>query len=251
MNLYTHVQQSVQEKYVAFLSYSKKKYVKESLVAVAALLLAGGGYAGFDWYQKRQNIQAFAGLVEISKAYEAAATKARQLANKPAEEQTDNPWEDTQLLLEAIASTHASSSLSPFFVMYQAQLAIDADHDFDKACQLMEQGLRRLPKNSPFYDMFNMKRIKMLLDSPMQNIRDTAVAQLEQVAGQKDNYYAQEALWTLGSYQAFYGNMDQAIAAWKTLAGQTTVDKELISSPWVSQAQEKLKTLNISLSENN
>ena len=251
MNLYTHVQQSVQEKYVSFLRYSKKKYVKESLVAAAAIFLAVGCYAGFSWYQKRQNIQAFAGLVEISKAYEAAVTKARELQNKPAEEQTENPWEDTQLLLEAIASTHASSSLSPFFVMYQAQLALDADHDFDKACQFMEQGLRRLSKNSPFYDMFNLKRIKMLLDSPMQDVRDKAVAQLEQIACQKDNYYAQEALWTLGSYQAFYGNMDQAIAAWTKLAQETTSEKELMSSPWVSQAQEKLKTLHATLSENN
>ncbi len=251
MNLYTHVQQSVQEKYVAFLSYSKKKYVKESLIAGLVLLLAIGGYAAFDWYQKKQNIQAFAGLVEISKAYEAAVTKARELQNKPAEEQTENPWEDTQLLLEALASTHASSSLSPFFVMYQAQLALDADHDFDKACSLMEQGLRRLPKNSPFYDMFNLKRIKMLLDSPMQDVRTQAVAQLEQIGSQNDNYYAQEALWTVGSYQAFYGNLDQAIAAWKKLAQQATNDKELISSPWIALAQEKLKTLNISLSENN
>jgi tetratricopeptide (TPR) repeat protein len=251
MNLYTHVQQTLQDRYVALLNFSKKKYGKETLVATAALLLAVGGYAAFGWYQKRQNIQAFAGLVEISKAYEAAVTKARELQNKPADEQTENPWEDTQLLLEAIASTHASSSLSPFFVMYQAQLALDADHDFDKACQLMEKGIRRLPKNSPFYDMFNLKRIKILLDSPMQDVRNKAVQDLEQVAAQKDTYYAQEALWTLGSYQAFYGNMDQAIAAWKTLAQDGTSDKELISSPWVSQAQEKLKTLNISFSENN
>ena len=251
MNLYTHVQKTLQDRYVAFLSYSKKKYGKESLVAVAAILLAVGGYAAFGWYQKRQNIQAFAGLVEISKAYEAALTKARELQNKSTEEQVENPWEDTQLLLEAIASTHTSSSLSPFFVIYQAQLALEADHDFDRACQLMEQGLRRLAKNSPFYDMFNLKRIKMLLDSPMQNIRDSAVTQLEQVAAQKDNYYAQEALWTLGSYQAFYGNMDSAIAAWTTLAQQSQSDKELISSPWVSQAQEKLKTLNIALPEKN
>jgi tetratricopeptide (TPR) repeat protein len=251
MNLYTHVQQTLQDRYVAFVSYSKKKYVKESLIAAAALVFAVGGYAAFGWYQKRQNIQAFAGLVEISKAYEAALAKSRELQNKPAEEQTENPWEDTQLLLEAIASTHASSSLSPFFVIYQAQLALDADGDFDKACKLMEQGLRRLSKKSPFYDMFNVKRIKMLLDSPMQDVREKAIKDLEQVAAQKDNYYAQEALWTLGSYQAFYGNMDQAIAAWKTLAQESSSNKDLINSPWVSQAQEKLKTLNISLSENN
>lgn len=249
MNLYRNVQQNLQEKYVAFLSYSKKKYVKESLVVAGALFLALSGYAAFGWYQQRQNVQAFAGLIEISKAYEAALAKVRELESKPEEERTENPWEDTQLLLEAIAGTHASSSLSPFFVMYQAQLALDADHDFDKACQLMEQGLRRLAKNSPFYDMFNLKRIKMLLDSPMQDVRDKAIADLERVAAQKDNYYSEEALWTLGSYQAFYGNMDQAVAAWTTLAQEGQSEKALISSPWVSQAQEKLKTLNIALPE--
>ncbi len=250
MNLYTHVQRTLQDRYVAFLSYSKKKYGKETLVAIAALCFAVGGYAAFGWYQKRQNIKAFAGLVEIAKAYEAALTKVRESENKPKEERVENPWEDTQLLLEAIASTHASSSLSPFFVMYQAQLALDADHDFDKACQLMEKGLRRLAKNSPFYDMFNLKRIKMLLDSPMQNVRDNAVQQLEQIGLQKDNYYAQEALWTFGCYQAFYGNMDAAVAAWKKLAEQAQGDTALITSPFVKEAQEKLKTLHTALPEN-
>ena len=247
MNLYTHVHQTVQEKYVAFVSYTKKKYVKEVLLAGAMTLVAVAGYFAFEWYQRRQNVQAFAGLVEIVKAYEDALVKVRELENKPAQEQTENPWEDVQLLLEALSSTHKSSSLSPFFTIYQAQLALDADHDYDKACQLMEQGLRRMSKNSPFYDMFVMKRIKMLLDSPMQDVREKAIAQLEKISEQKDNYAMQEALWLLGSYHAFYGNIEKAIVAWQKLAVQEESDSVIIGSPLVKQAQEKLKTLQATL----
>jgi tetratricopeptide (TPR) repeat protein len=251
MNLYTQVQQSVQDHCAALVDYSKKQYIKESLIGVVVLALMLAGYCGYAWHQKRQNIQAFAGLVEISKSYEQSLAKAREQQSLSADTHKENPWEDTQLLLEAIASANSGSSLSPFFVMYQAQLALDAEHDFDKACELMEKGIRRLSKNSVYYDMFNMKRIKMLLDSPMQNVRDKAVQELEKIAAQKENYYAQEALSTLGAYQAFHGNMDAAIQAWTTLAQEDQSDKSLISSPWVSQAQEKLKTLNIAFAVNN
>lgn len=251
MKLYNQVHQSVQDHCATFADYSKKRYVKESLIGIAALAFMVAGYCGYAWHQKRQNIQAFAGLVEISKSYEQALTKAREQQSLPADTQKENPWEDTQLLLEAIATANSGSSLSPFFTIYQAQLALDAEGDYDKACALMEKGTRRLSKNSPYYDMFTMKRIKMLLDSPMQDVRDKALHELEVVAAQPTNYYVQEALWTLGAYQAFHGNMDAAVAAWTTLAQQVQSDKELISSPWVSQAQEKLKTLNIAVAVNN
>ncbi|MBV8661252.1 MAG: hypothetical protein JO129_03860 [Candidatus Dependentiae bacterium] len=247
MKLYTHAQRSVQSHYKTLLEYSKKRYVKESMIALAVIALTIFGYLAFSWYQHRQNRQAFAGLVEISKSYEAALEKAKEQESLPLEDQKENPWADTQILLEAIASANSGSSLSPFFVMYQAQLALDAEGDYDKACQLMEKGIRRLSKKSPYYDMFNMKRIKMLLDSPQEQARMEALKELEQIVTQKENYYMQEALWTLGSFHAFYGNMPQAIAAWKVLAQEEQSEKTLISSPWVTQAQEKLKTLNISL----
>ncbi len=136
-------------------------------------------------------------------------------------------------------------------MIFQAQLALDAYHDYDKACQLMEQGARRLSKNSPYYDMFNLKRIKMLLDCPMQNVRDAALLELQRVADHQQNYYAQEALWTLGAYQAYHGNMPAAIEAWTKLAQEEESEKALIASPWASQAQEKLKTLNITLPAKN
>lgn len=247
MNLYTHIHQSLKEQYVACMHYSKQRYMKELMIAVITAGICAAGYFSFEWYKKRQDIQAFAGLVEISKSYDAAAQKAQQMQAIPQDEWKENPWEDVQLLLEAIASAHSSSSLSPFFTMYEAQLALDADHNYEKACDLMEKGLRRMAKNSPMYDMFNLKRIKMLLDHPLEDVRHQALQELQQVAGQKGNYVEQEALWTLGLYQSFAGNMDQAIQAWTKLAEQARSEKALITSPWTVLAQDKLKTLQITL----
>ena len=251
MNLFTHMQQSAQDQYVALVSYSKKRYGKESIIAVAMIILMILGYFGFAWYKKQQNIAAFAGLVEISKSYEQALAKAREQESLPADAQKENPWEDTQLLLEALSSASSGSSLSPFFVIYQAQMALDAERDYDKACQLMEKAVRRMSKNSPYFDMFNVKRIKMLLDSPMQDVRNAAMQELQRIADYKENYYAQEALWTVGAYQAHHGNMLAAIEAWTKLAQEDDSEKALITSPWVSQAQEKLKTLSITLPTKN
>lgn len=247
MKLYTQIQKTVQDHCATVASYSKKRYVKESMVVGAIILLMVGGYFAFGWYQKRQNVQAFAALVEISKSYEQAVTKAREQQALPADMHKENPWEDTQILLEALTSANSGSSLAPFFVMYQAQLALEAEGDFEKACKLMKQGLARLSKNSIYYDMFNLKRIKMLLDSPEHDVQVAAVNALEKVANNKENYYAQEALYTLGAYQAFHGNMEQAIQAWTTLAQEQQSHKALINSSWVTQAQEKLKALQIEL----
>jgi len=250
MNLYTQIQMTVSDSFAAFLEYSKKRYVKELLMVSGMVVVVASGYSVFRVYKQRQNVQAFAGLVEIAKAYEKALSQAREQESLPAESEKENPWEDTQLLLEALSSAHAGSSLSPFFTLYEAQLALDQDGDFEKACKLMDKGVRGLSRNSVYYDMFNMKRIKMLLDSSDEQVRAKAVQELEKVAYDAKNYYAQEALYTLGSYQAFYGNMPEAINAWVQLA-QEDCQGSLIASPWVTQAQEKLKTLNISLPTRN
>jgi hypothetical protein len=253
MNFYTHVHQSVQDHYSSFLDYSKKKYVRESLMGLALLALVAASYCGYLWYQKQQNAKAFVALVEVSKAYEQAAGKAREKAREKqsADSSSENPWEDVQVLLEAVAAAHSGSSLAPFFTIYQSQLALDANHDFDTACTLMEKALRGLPKDSAYYDMFHVKHMKMLLDSPMQDVRDKAVVELGKIGADATNYCAPEVLGTLAAYHVFHGNMDQAIAAWKTLAEMNQSNESLIKSPWVSQAQEKLKTLNIEFAAQN
>src|SRR3989339_303346 len=202
---------SLQSYYEFLLEYVQVKYVKEVLVILAITGLLSGGYAMFSWNKKRQNVQAFAGLVEISKAYEKALATARKQQELPVSEQVDNPWEDTQLLLEAIASSNTSSSLSPFFVFYQAELALQQEGDYEKACKLMQKGLSQLPKKSIYYDMFNLKLIKMLLDSPEEKVTCAALQDLKLMAQNSENYYYQEALYTLGMYEASQGNTTAAV----------------------------------------
>lgn len=238
MNVYAKVQQLVQE----VLQYTQKKYVKESLIVLATVIIFGGGYIAFGWYQKRKDTQAFAGLVEISKSYEASLKKASEHSSESSDQ--ENPWDDTKVLLEAIAASNSGSSLAPFFIIYQAQVALLADNDYEKACELMAKAIARLPKNSIYYDMFNLKRIAMLLDSPDEATRDNALVQLEKVAHHAENYYAQQALTLLAEYHMAKGNVEQAMKVWKLLAEQeqTGAQEPLITSPWVTYAQEQLKT---------
>jgi len=245
MNVYMHIQELMRSHYEALVSFSKKKYGKESLLGLVTLVFMVGGYHGFRWYQKRKDVQAFAGLIEISKSYDQALTKMKEQKSLPADEQKENPWEDTQLLLEAIASSNSGSSLAPFFGIYQAQLALLVDGDYEKSCKLMEKAVRKLPKTSPYYEMFNIKRIKMLLDNPQESVRAQALEELDHIGKQKSNYYAPEALSLLAQYHAYHGNMTQAIDAWKLLAQEDHSEKSLIGNPFVTQAQETLKSLTI------
>ncbi len=251
MNVYTQIQRSVKHHYAAFAEYSSKRYMKELLTGFFVFAVVGAGYVGYNWYQKRQNVQAFAALLEISKSYDQAANKAREQKSLPADAAHENPWEDTQILLEAVSRAHAWSSLAPFFVIYEAQLALDADGDYDKACSLMKKAIAGISKKSIFYDMFNLKYLKMLLDSSSESVQHDALLQLAAISLQPNNYYQQEALSTLASYHAAHGNMAAAIEAWTVLASFNQADVDLIRSDLVTQAQEKLKTFNISLPSSN
>ena len=245
-----HKKNTLSHYYEMLMEYTQAKYVREFLMVLVTAGILVGGYTAFTWYKKRQNVQAFAGLVEVSKAYEKALSAAQAQENLPEEQRTENPWEDVQLLLEALSAANTGSSLSPLFVFYQAELALKQEGDYDKACKLMEKGIGQLPKSSVYYDMFNVKRIKMLLDSPQENVVKAAVADLKLVADNKNNYYFQDALHTLAMYEAAQGNMSAAIEAWKTLVNSQP-EKSVIVSPFVTQAQEKLKSLNVTLELSN
>jgi len=244
-----HKKNIITHYYEIIMEYAQIKYVKESLFFIIVVGLLFGAYLSFHWYKKRQNVQAFAGLVEVSKAYEKALTASQAQENASEIEEPLNHWEDTELLLEAISSANKSSSLSPFFIFYQAEVALKKDGDYEKACQLMEKGVGLLSKDSIYYDMFNLKRIKMLLDSPLKNVADAALAHLKVIAENSNNYY-QDALHTLGMYEAVQGNMPAAINAWISLV-QSQPEKSIMISPFVTQAQEKLKSLNVALEKNN
>lgn len=230
--------------------YTQVKYVRELLVTGIFLVLLSCGYVIFSWYKNRQNSHAFAGLVEISKSYEKSLDAARKQQDVPVSEKLLNPFEDTELLLEAIALQNSGSSLSPFFVFYQAELALQKEGDYAQACKLMKKGLSQLPKKSIYYDMFNLKLIKMLLDSKDEAVQNSALQDLILMADNSENYCYQEALYTRAMYETSQGTMPAAIESWKKLA-LSQVDKALIPSPFVTQAKETLQSLHIDMQENN
>lgn len=234
----------------SFMHYTQIKYVRELIAAVILFVVVSCGYALITWYQKSNNVHAFAGLVEISKSYENSLEVARKQQELPESEQVENPFEDTELLLEAIAKQHAGSSLSPFFIFYQADLVLHQENDLAQAITLMKKGLAQLPKKSIYYDMFHLKLIKMSLDSKDEAVAVKALQDLKLMADNNENYYYQDALHTLALYQASQGDMSAAIVSWKKLA-LTQADKTLIPSPFVAQAQDKLKSLHIDMNVSN
>jgi len=246
MNLYTQIQESVKDYSQLIVEYSKKKFVKEAMLTVAVLVLLLVGKGIYTWHTQRSNAQAFAGLLEISKAYEQALSKAQGQENLPQDQQMNDPWEDVELLLQAISSAHSRSSLAPFFIIYQAELAIAKDGDHDKACMLMNKAVAKLSKKSVYYDMFNLKRIKMLLDSQQTEVVARAVKELQAIADNQKNYYHQEALHILAQYYRANNDMQASLEYLKKLAA-TKIDDAMIVNPWVSQAQEMLESLPASL----
>jgi len=245
MIIYKQIQSLAKNYYELLLDYTNGKYIREIIAIVLAAIFILGGYSVFDWYKKRQNTQAFAGLVEVSRAYGKAVVAAGE-----ALQQSENPWEDTELMLESLARKNSGSSLSPFFIFYEAELALKQYGDYERACDLMSSGLKKLPKKSIYYDMFHVKQIKMLLDSPEESVVAQALQDLKSMSEDTTKYYYQEALYILAMYESAHGNMGNAIESWKSLVN-SKMDKALIESPFIAYAEDKLKSLNIMMEARN
>ena len=245
MNFDAMVKQKIKSYYNVFLSKSKDKYVKESLIGFVIISLLAGGFAMNSWYKHRQSAKAFAGLMEVAKSYEAALAldrKQRLITDDKAKK--ENPWEDTQVLLDAANSNSSGSALAPFFLLYKAQLVLEEENDLEKSIDLTRQAISYFSKDSIYYDMFNFKRIKMSLDSKDINTQKSALIELITVSQNPKNYCFEEALYVLGVYYIHNNDSTKSIESWKRLV-ENQSKTALIESPWVKQAQEKLKALGI------
>lgn len=246
MDSYTQITKKVKVYYNIVMQKTNAKYVRETLIGAVILVAMVTGYMLNHWYKSYKDTKAFSGLLEVSRAYEKAEEYGKKQQATRSKEDVRDPWEDVDVLLDAASSSNASSSLAPFFILYEAQLTLEQDHDQEKALSLLEKGLSKLSSGSVFYSLFNMKRIKMALDSEKPEVRKSALIDLIKISQDPTNYSFDEALYVLGVYHLHENKLQDAIDAWKRLV-ENQPKNSLIVSPWAKHAQEKLKALGVSV----
>lgn len=244
MDSYAQISEKIKELYKQFSEKTKAKYVKEALLGTAILVIMFGGYMAHDWYKSYKSSKAFAGLLEVSKSYEKALEIDKKQEALRSKDNVANPWEDVDVLLDAASASSSGSNLSPFFLIYEAELTWKQDKKLDKAVELMKKAVSQFSSSSIFYHIFNLKRIKMQMDSSDAALQKDALVDLTKLSQDPSGYCFEEALYLLSMYHLYNNKLSDAVEAWKRLV-ENKAPKSLVISPWVKQAQEKLKAFGV------
>lgn len=237
MSIYAKVQKNIAAYYQSLQQQYSAKYVKEFMIGSALLVVVGGGYFLNSWYVQNREQKAFQALSEVVVAFKQAEQSVMGLNPTTDAEKINQVWNEAIVLIDALYNDHMSSHLAPCILAYKAQVVLAKDHDVTAAVAILDEALPRMPKM--LQSIFELQRVKMLLDNSDENIRAKALQSLQSLAQDATSVCQQEAQYVLGLYYVSQGQVALAQQAWQHML--VSVDNNaLIQSPWVILAQEKL-----------
>lgn len=242
MSTYSQIQKNISDYYKFLREQYTAKYVKEFLLGAGILVGLFGGYFLHGYYIKRREAKAFGALYEVVESFE--KTKYTTMSADPVKdkEKIDNAWQDTEMLLDALYKDHMGSYLAPYFLIFKSVIVQEKGGHVDEARKILEDALVQMSKKSVLFDLFELKRIKMSFDSEDESVRKLALQDLIDFSKNNESALFEEALYTLGSYYIYQGDMVKAKEALEKLV-KNADKKALLKSPWVKQAEEKLESL--------
>lgn len=241
MVVYSQIQDLIKKQYLDFKSRYGVRYVYTVVVAVCTALVLTGGYFGYQYYVQKRETRAFVGFREVTSAYKEAQQEVQGLSDQEA---IDERWQDVEVLLDAVYSQNSSSYLAPYFLMYKVQIMLEKGESFEDARKEMKRALGMIPFNTPLYNLFLLKKIKMDLDSEDTAARDSALQDLKKLASSPEKYMYEEAVYTLGLYQITNGQTQDAQTTWKALAeAKEQLEGYPIESPWNKVVEDKLQSI--------
>jgi hypothetical protein len=235
----SHVQSQIKNHVLGL----QRRYGAQRVRAAGLLLACGilflGSYFGYQYYIQKREAAAFIGFREVIKTFKDVQASAKDLTDQQA---IDEHWQDAEILLDAVYQQHRGSYLAPYFLMCKAQIGLEKGVAVDQVRKDVEAALSMIPFDTPLYNLFLLKQIKMGLDSTDAAVRAESLANLESLARAPHRHMNQEAVYLLGLYQVNNGQIALGQATWKTLQpAEPASDLDfLVDNPWSRVVQEKL-----------
>jgi len=239
MKIYANIQKQIVTYYRLLQEQYSSKNVQRTLIGLLFLITIAGGYVLNRWYVNRREQKSFELLSEVMESFVQAQRSTQGLDPQNDHEKIQQTWEDVLMLLDALHKESMGSYLTPYFLVFKAQVILEKDQNLEAAIGLMDEALAQISKKSEIGNLFHMKRIKMGFDSQDATIRDQSLKDLIAISEDKNHCCQEEALYLLGQWYVFQGQIEQAQNAWKSLVLNTD-ETALLKSPWVKLAQEKL-----------
>ncbi len=242
MKIYTHLQKSVSHAYTAASAYLTGSYSRE--VAAGLILVVGAaiGYFGYGFYVDKREQAAFKALAEVSDSFMKTQYSLLHVQKDEEVQTPEKAWQETELLLDTLYAQNKRSYLAPYFLLYKSQIALEKGESVDQALTIMQEALRHIAKSSPFFALYNLKRILMSFNSADETVRKNALHDLIATVQDEKGYAFDEASYLLGIYYISQVNMAQAKEVFERMLKHAD-KKSLVPSPWVKQVEEKLASI--------
>ncbi len=204
------------------------KIAQYIVIAVGAIAIIAGAFFIYRWnvvhkekMAQKQFALAYQEFIKAEKSQEGWLQVATQFNNG--------------------ATTHAGTTLAPYFNLYQAEALLRAGNG-QEARAAMNSVIDKLSNNAPFANLFKIKRALMMLDAQDEKVQQDGLADLIVIARDKNAAYNDTALFYLGKYYWATNNVAQAQETWQDLVLSQRQEK-LAPSPWASVVEPYLKQI--------
>jgi hypothetical protein len=224
----------------------KQISTKVIMIGIVAVIISGGFFMAYRWYSANREQAAQRAFNDCVQKYYGALADAQQ-------------WQNVERMCQEGYSQFTSSNLAPYFLVYKAE-ALMKQHKVKDALAEMDTMLASvLPKASPVYSLYKIKRMLMAIDcdqdqvyvaelgqAGLEKIKKDALAQLDLLAHDTKNIYRDMALYYVGLYHWTHDALDLAKKTWQELSAikadeqKTASWSEQSTSPWAALVEDKV-----------
>lgn len=190
------------------------KYFRVIMILFFGALMAGSGYLAYVRYRVTVQENAQKILAEILDEYSVitSSSEAEELVN-------------LERMLDEGYLRSKSSTLAPVFLAYKSDVQARMGN-LDQAQDTLKDALRQLGDTSPFYDLYDIKRMLIDIDRTCGDICGDNVPQgiieLEALAHDSQRTGREVAFQQLADYYNSVGKIDEAQKALKELEKLTS-----------------------------
>lgn len=198
--------------------------------ALIALALCGVGlFYIYKWHNIKIQQSAQKAFSEAMDTYKQALSL--ELTKKDDSKSTETIWDEVELAFKTGYAQNKSSTLAPFFLVYQsvAQQKLGKE---EESFNTLNQAVDQLPKNSPYSYLYKIKQSLIEIDKKDEQ---KGVSNLVELTNDKNNIFKDMSAFYLAEYY-LSKNDSQKAKEYYAIAAQT--DKE---SSWSKLAKLKLE----------
>jgi hypothetical protein len=206
---------------------AKFAYWKQVGIACGIVVILATGLVVYRWYTIQREKDAQKIFAECLDQQERAESGDGAVA-----------WSMMVDMWKSGYEQHKNSNLAPYFLAYAADACVK-DGKMQEALQLFQVACDSMPKKSPLYGLYSVKRA--LMDGAVNGNKQGMIDQLQRLAEDTGNKQRDQALYYLGLSYWVDNDLNNATQAWQQLMEFSSHSDS--PSPWAQFIEDKYRQL--------